>query len=88
MIHFGSPSLRFEAMLLLFRAVCRGSAHDNAFMQINNGTYRSGFATSQAAYDNAQGELYSGLEAIEQRLSKSRFLLGDRYYTSSMSHCH
>ena len=47
-------------------------------MQINNGTYKSGFATTQAAYDRAQAELYRGLEAVEQRLSTSRFLLGDK----------
>lgn len=58
---------------------CMHSAYQaNAWVQINNGTYKSGFATTQAAYDRAQQELYSGLDAIEQRLSKSRFLLGDR----------
>lgn len=51
---------------------------DVTFLQINNGTYKSGFATTQAAYDKAQAELYDGLELIEQRLSQSRFLLGDK----------
>jgi len=47
-------------------------------LQINNGTYKSGFATTQAAYDRAQEQLYSGLEEVEKRLTKSRFLLGDK----------
>jgi putative glutathione S-transferase len=47
-------------------------------VQINNGTYKSGFATTQAAYDRAQAQLYSGLEEVEKRLTKSRFLLGDK----------
>ena len=51
---------------------------DFARLQINNGTYKSGFATTQAAYDRAQEQLYSGLEEVERRLTKSRFLLGDK----------
>ena len=47
-------------------------------MQINNGVYRSGFATTQAAYERAQGDLYSALDTVERRLSQHRFLVGDR----------
>lgn len=46
--------------------------------QVNNGTYKSGFATSQAAYDRAQQELYAALDALEARLARHRFLVGDR----------
>ncbi len=46
--------------------------------QINNGVYKSGFSTTQAAYDRAQRELYSALETVEQRLSQHRFLVGDK----------
>jgi hypothetical protein len=46
--------------------------------QVNNGTYKSGFATSQAAYDLAQQELYAALDALEARLARHRFLVGDR----------
>ena len=49
-------------------------------MQINNGVYKSGFATTQAAYARAQAELYEALDNVEQRLSQHRFLVGDRYY--------
>ena len=48
-------------------------------MQINNGVYRSGFATTQGAYERAQTDLYSALDTVEQRLSQHRFLVGDKY---------
>ncbi|KAK9805972.1 hypothetical protein WJX73_010019 [Symbiochloris irregularis] len=47
--------------------------------QVNNGVYKSGFCTSQVAYERAQRELYSTLDSLEQRLAKHRFLLGDRF---------
>ena len=46
--------------------------------QINNGVYRSGFATTQGAYAAAQQDLYGALDAVERRLSQHRFLIGDR----------
>ena len=46
--------------------------------QINNGVYRSGFATTQAAYARAQADLYAALDTVEARLSQHRFLVGDR----------
>ena len=42
---------------------------------INNGVYKSGFATTQAAYDAAVGPLFDSLEWVEQRLSKNRYLM-------------
>ena len=47
-------------------------------VQINNGVYRSGFATTQGAYERAQNDLYIALDTVEQRLSQHRFLIGDR----------
>ena len=47
-------------------------------LQINNGVYKSGFSTSQEAYDRAQRELYTALAAVEQRLTQHRFLVGDK----------
>lgn len=47
-------------------------------MQINNGVYKSGFSTKQAAYERAQAELYAALDQVESRLSQHRFLVGDR----------
>lgn len=43
---------------------------------INNGVYRCGFATTQAAYEKAFDQLFEQLELTEQRLSKQRYLCG------------
>jgi len=45
---------------------------------INNGVYRAGFATTQAAYEQAFSELFAALDTVEQRLSGQRYLLGGR----------
>ena len=44
---------------------------------LNNGVYRSGFSRSQAAYDEAVGALFETLDWIEERLSKTKYLVGD-----------
>jgi len=44
---------------------------------LNNGVYRSGFATTQAAYDEAVTQLFETMDWLEDRLSKRRYLLGD-----------
>ncbi len=46
--------------------------------QINNGVYRSGFATTQTAYHRAQAGLYAALDRVEALLQQHRFLTGDR----------
>ena len=48
------------------------------FPRINSGVYRTGFATTQAAYEEAFGDLFSALDTVEERLSKQRYLVGDR----------
>ncbi|WP_370046493.1 MULTISPECIES: glutathione S-transferase family protein [Salipiger] len=45
---------------------------------VNNGVYKAGFATSQEAYDDAVGPLFESLDWIEERLSKGRYLMGER----------
>lgn len=44
---------------------------------INNGVYKSGFATSQDAYDAAVGPLFDSLDWLETRLADKRYLMGD-----------
>jgi glutathionyl-hydroquinone reductase len=44
---------------------------------VNNGVYKAGFATTQAAYEEAIGPLFATLDWLEQHLSVRRFLLGD-----------
>ncbi|MBW4520013.1 MAG: glutathione S-transferase family protein [Scytolyngbya sp. HA4215-MV1] len=50
---------------------------DAIYMPINNGVYRSGFATSQAAYDEAVTELFQQLDHWETVLGQQRYLCGD-----------
>ncbi|KAJ2263371.1 S-glutathionyl-(chloro)hydroquinone reductase [Coemansia sp. RSA 376] len=45
---------------------------------VNNGVYKSGFATAQAAYEKNCRALFQSLERIEEILSKNEFLLGKR----------
>jgi putative glutathione S-transferase len=45
---------------------------------VNNGVYRAGFATSQAAYDRAVVPLFDSLDWIEGLLSRHRYLTGPR----------
>ncbi|MGC4839013.1 glutathione S-transferase family protein [Micromonospora vinacea] len=44
---------------------------------VNNGVYRCGFATSQAAYDEAFRALFARLDALSERLAGQRYLMGD-----------
>ena len=48
------------------------------YENINNGVYRAGFATRQQPYERACRKLFEALDQMETRLSKSRFLLGNR----------
>jgi putative glutathione S-transferase len=45
---------------------------------LNNGVYRAGFATSQAAYDEAVVPLFETLDWLEERLARGRYVCGDR----------
>jgi putative glutathione S-transferase len=45
---------------------------------LNNGVYRAGFATTQAAYDEAVAEVFATLDWMEERLARQRYLAGDR----------
>jgi glutathionyl-hydroquinone reductase len=45
---------------------------------VNNGVYRCGFATTQAAYEEAFDALFRTLGELESRLSRQRYLAGDR----------
>ncbi|WP_207668558.1 glutathione S-transferase family protein [Periweissella cryptocerci] len=48
------------------------------FSDVNNGVYKAGFAQSQWAYEKAYNQLFARLDWLEERLSKQRFLFGDR----------
>jgi putative glutathione S-transferase len=44
---------------------------------VNNGVYKAGFATTQDAYESAVTALFQRLDALEDRLSRQRYLMGD-----------
>ncbi len=50
---------------------------DEIFRDVNNGVYRCGFATEQAAYEEAFAGLFARLDALSERLEGQRFLMGD-----------
>ncbi|MGV3003454.1 glutathione S-transferase family protein [Vibrio sp. E150_018] len=48
------------------------------YPNINNGVYKTGFATSQQAYEEAFDSLFEGLDKVEQHLSQSKYLVGEQ----------
>ena len=52
--------------------------NDLVYERVNNGVYRCGFATAQDAYEEAFDQLFDTLDDLEERLSKNRYLVGER----------
>ena len=50
--------------------------NDVVYANVNNGVYRAGFATTQAAYEEAARVLFATLDQLEERLSRQRYLVG------------
>lgn len=48
------------------------------YNNVNNGVYRSGFSTTQEAYEEAVVPLFETLDMLEDRLANSRYLMGDK----------
>lgn len=48
------------------------------YEKVNNGVYRAGFATTQAAYEHACRTLFEALDLLEERLASRRYLFGNR----------
>ncbi|BAP46102.1 glutathione S-transferase family protein [Pseudomonas sp. LJDD11] len=51
--------------------------NEQIYPNVNNGVYRAGFATSQAAYEQAFDALFSKLDELEQLLGENRYLSGE-----------
>ena len=47
------------------------------FHDVNNGVYKSGFASSQSAHEEAYDALFARLDWLEERLTNQRYLVGD-----------
>jgi putative glutathione S-transferase len=52
--------------------------NERVYDTVNNGVYKSGFATAQEAYEEAVTALFDSLDWLEDRLSRQRYLVGDR----------
>ena len=52
--------------------------NDWVYDTINNGVYKAGFATTQAAYQEAVLALFDALDKLESILSTQRYLIGDK----------
>jgi putative glutathione S-transferase len=52
--------------------------NERVYHTLNNGVYKSGFATTQEAYEEAVIALFDTLDWLEERLSRQRYLVGDQ----------
>ncbi|MEO0544004.1 MAG: glutathione S-transferase family protein [Pseudomonadota bacterium] len=52
--------------------------NERIYHKVNNGVYKSGFATTTEAYEEAVTALFESLDWLEDRLSKQRYLVGDQ----------
>ncbi len=48
------------------------------YSDVNNGVYKAGFAQTQDAYEEGYDALFRALDAIEERLGRHRYLVGNR----------
>jgi len=54
------------------------AVNDVVYPSFNNGVYRTGFATTQAAYEEAFRNVFGTLDDMERRLSRHRYVTGAR----------
>ncbi len=52
--------------------------NERVYHQVNNGVYKSGFATTQEAYEEAVIPLFEALDWLEEILDANRYLCGPR----------
>jgi putative glutathione S-transferase len=50
--------------------------NDLIYPNLNNGVYRTGFATTQEAYEEAVTDVFIALDTLEERLATQRYLTG------------
>jgi glutathionyl-hydroquinone reductase len=67
----GSPDLFPPAL-----AEAQAALSERIYDRVNNGVYRAGFATRQAAYERAARAVFQALDELEARLERRRYLFG------------
>ena len=55
------------------------AVNTRVYATLNNGVYRAGFASTQAAYEEAVVPLFETLDWLEARLTNAPFLVGERF---------
>jgi putative glutathione S-transferase len=55
------------------------TVNSRVYTTVNNGVYKSGFATTQEAYEEAVYPLFESLDWLEDILSTQRYLAGSRF---------
>lgn len=59
--------------------------NDEIYPRLNNGVYRCGFATTQVAYDEAFGDVFGQLDALEARMSETGpWVMGEAFTESDI----
>ncbi|MCP8900816.1 glutathione S-transferase family protein [Gilvimarinus xylanilyticus] len=54
------------------------AVNEKVYHEVNNGVYKSGFATTQEAYEEAVETLFKRLDWLEEKLERNRYLTGDK----------
>ncbi|WP_117198017.1 glutathione S-transferase family protein [Nocardiopsis sp. TNDT3] len=72
LVRDGAPDLYPSALRDEIDALSR-----EVYTDLNNGVYRAGFAPDQRRYDAAVAAVFARLDALEERLSGRRYLVGD-----------
>ena len=80
MFNSGFGSLAEDAIDLFPEALrCEIDAWNaRIYLALNNGVYRAGFATTQAAYEEAYHGVFAMLDELEEHLGNRNFLVGER----------
>ncbi|MEH6578058.1 MAG: glutathione S-transferase family protein [Amphritea sp.] len=61
-----------------------GTLNQWIYDEVNNGVYKTGFATTQLAYEEAYQHLFNALHSLEERLSSQPYLLGEQLCESDI----
>ena len=51
--------------------------NETIYQTVNNGVYKTGFATNQESYDEAVIDLFASLDELDEWLTVSKYLLDD-----------